>query len=466
MAEKIYILDTNVLVHDPQSLYAFKEVKLAIPMVVLEELDQFKSETTQRGRNAREVIRQLDSLRSRGSLGNGVSLDNGGSLQVLLNTHELSCADMFLEKTPDNSILNTVLCMKQKGFEVNLVSKDINMRVKADTLGVPTHDYNTDGVDEKEIYKGWRSLSVPAVQLKREVPDDLIAYAKEHELVLNEYVIVSSTHNEFNARVFCHTGRGEFRAVVAPRLHIPIQPRNLQQLIAFDLLLNDDIGLVTLLGPAGTGKTFLALVAALEKVLFEHRYKRLLVSRPVIPLGRDIGYLPGDVSQKLLSWMQPIYDNMDYITHLANHSPDGGHQSFVEGKSKRAVRKQDIEHMQQQFNPTKIVPSLDDLIRHGRVSLEALTYMRGRSIPYQYIFIDEVQNLTPHEVKTIISRVGEGSKIILAGDPFQIDSVYLDFSSNGLVVSSQKLKNNPLSGTVFLETSERSALSTLAAQLL
>ena len=244
-----------------------------------------------------------------------------------------------------------------------------------------------------------------------------------------------------------------------PALKWPLEPRNPQQLMALDLLFDNNIQLVTLVGPAGTGKTFLALLAALHKLLIEHEYEKILVTRPVIPLGPDIGFLPGDIQEKLHSWMQPIYDNMDFITHSVNAATHMAVYKEENEKPKSAK----FRHKKQQRD---IIPSLDDLIKEGKLSLEAITYMRGRSIPYQFIFIDEVQNLTPHEVKTLISRVGEGSKIILAGDPYQIDSPYLDFVSNGLVVASARFKGQPLFGTVFLESSERSELSKLAGQLL
>ena len=231
--------------------------------------------------------------------------------------------------------------------------------------------------------------------------------------------------------------------------------------MALDLLFDDNVQFVTLFGPAGTGKTFLALLAGLHKVLVEDAYEKILVSRPVVPLGRDIGYLPGTIEEKLRSWMLPIYDNMEFIVHSVHsgrHVEEVGHEQENNNKRKKKKRHDSRE-------ATGLRP-LDELTHHGKLSLEAITYMRGRSIPYQFILIDEVQNLTPHEVKTLISRAGTGSKIILAGDPYQIDSPYLDFSSNGLVVTSERFKGQPVFGTVYLETSERSELSKLAGELL
>jgi PhoH-like ATPase len=249
---------------------------------------------------------------------------------------------------------------------------------------------------------------------------------------------------------------------VQPKLAWPLEARNPQQLMALDLLLDKDIKLVTLFGPAGTGKTFLTLLAGLQQVLIEDEYQKILISRPVVPLGRDIGYLPGDIQEKLHSWMLPIYDNIEFIVHQASMA---GHLEDVveEGRHRRKGKFGKSEYRRHVAGD---LGEVEQLMHRGKLSLEAITYMRGRSIPYQYIFIDEVQNLTPHEVKTLITRVGEGSKIILAGDPYQIDSPYLDFSSNGLVVSSERFKGQPIFGSVYLESSERSELSKLASELL
>lgn len=463
-AERLYILDTNVLVHDPHALFSFEHAHVGIPITVLEELDQFKGESSARGHSAREVIRVLDMLRERGPLRQGVVLDNGGKLQVLFTPVDMVCTDVLKVDSPDNAILMTGACMKQQGYDVHFVSKDINMRVKADVIGIPAFDYTKNTISREQFYKGWVTIQVPAVQLKKEFPDELFKFAEEYELTINEYVLVESQHNQYNNRLFRYLGNKSFKAVHHPVLKVPVEARNVQQLMALDLLLDDSIKLVTLLGPAGTGKTFLVLVAALQKLLFEEVYTKLLVSRPVIPLGRDIGFLPGDMQEKLHNWMQPVYDNMEFIVHLARAQ----HNAFIqrEDQAEGKPRKGKKGGFGRSPVPSHGIPPLDDLVRHHKISLEAITYMRGRSIPYQYVFIDEVQNLTPHEVKTLISRVGEGSKIILAGDPYQIDSPYLDFSSNGLVVASQRFKGNAIFGTVFLETSERSELSKLAGQLL
>ncbi len=463
MAEKLFILDTNVLVHDPSALFNFKDSLVGIPSIVLEELDQFKSEMSERGRNSREATRLLDGLRERGSLKDGVPLDNGGRLKVLFLPVDKIPKIPFYIDVNDNKILLTALFMKQEGYDVRFITKDINARVKADAIGLVSEDYLKESISIDEFYKGWVNVDVPAVELKKDFPSVLDKLVDDKQLAINEFVLVTSQHNPYNYRVFRYLGGRHFRIVHEPLLKWPLKARNPQQLMALDLLLDNSIQFVTLFGPAGTGKTFLALLAGLHKVLIEDEYEKILVSRPVVPLGRDIGYLPGTVEEKLHSWMLPIYDNMEFIMHssqVGQHFEELDADRYERRKNKKGNEKRDKFRQQGSLRP------MDDLIKHDKLSLEAITYMRGRSIPYQYILIDEVQNLTPHEVKTLVSRVGEGSKIILAGDPYQIDSPYLDFISNGLVVTSERFRGQRVFGTVYLQVSERSELSKLVTELL
>ncbi len=458
--KKLYLLDTNVLVYDPYALYAFDNSEVGLPSIVLEELDKFKREGTDRGRNTRQVIRMLDELRHKGSLKDGVKLDNGATVRVLFLPEAHKTSFPFKLSIEDNQILLEAVMLKEQGYNVIFISKDLNARVKADALGIQSEDYLKERVSIDEFYKGWIRVPVPAVTLKDDNPNILRELAQDTDLAINEFVELESQHNPHNYRIFRYLGANRFHAVKEPVLRWPLKPRNAQQLMAIDLLFDDSIRLVTLFGPAGTGKTFLALLSGLHKVLVEDVYEKLLVARPVVPLGRDIGYLPGDLQEKLYSWMLPVYDNMDFITHAAatgrhlDNLQEEHHGKRKKGPGKKARKKKGM------------IAPLDELIKRGKISLEPITYMRGRSIPYQYIIIDEVQNLTPHEVKTLITRVGEGSKIILAGDPYQIDSPYLDFASNGLVIASQRFKGQSLFGSVYLETSERSELSQLASELL
>ncbi len=456
--KKLFILDTNVILIDPHALYNFEGVEIGIPSTVLEELDKFKGEGTDRGRNSREFARIMDSLREKGSLREGIALDNGSMVKILFPDLKPPQMPFHIDKK-DNEILLIALGQKDQGKVVTFISKDINARVKADALGLETEDYFSEYVSEEEFYKGWLPISVPAVELKKDFPSVFDELVDADILTTNEFILLQSQHNPHNYRIYRYMGGKEFMHVTMPRFKWPLQPRNPQQLMALNLLLDPTIELVTLLGPAGTGKTFLAILAGLHQILVDDDYDKMLISRPVIPLGRDIGYLPGTIEEKLQSWMLPIFDNMEFIRHSVNI---GQHFEELEGNS-RSSKKKD---KRSQHKDKSSLLSLQELIHKGKVSLEAITYMRGRSIPYQYILIDEAQNLTLHEVKTLISRVGEGSKIILAGDPYQIDSPYLDFSSNGLVMASERFKGQKLFGSAFLETSERSELSKLASELL
>lgn len=463
--KKMYVLDTNVLVHDPKALFDFGDAIVGIPAIVLEELDHFKKEGTDKGRNTRETIRLLDALRDQGSLAHGVPLPEGGEIRVLFMTGDMP-EPPFKLKEEDNDILLTTLAQQRNGYDVHFISKDLNARVKAAALDIPTEDYIKEHVTESEFYHGWVRELVPSIQLKTDSPKILGDMAKEHDFAKHEFVLLESQNNPFNYRVFRSIGDKGFRPVHPPSLQWPLAARNAQQSMALDVLMDDAIQFVTLLGPAGTGKTFLALLAALHKVLVEDQYERILISRPVVPLGRDIGFLPGDIKEKLHSWMMPIYDNMDFITNSIN-MPEETYEMRLRKRADAQVQPHHKKKGGQKYErKERKMLSVNELVKTDKISMEAITYMRGRSIPYQFIIIDEAQNLTPHEVKTLVSRVGEGSKIVLAGDPYQIDSPYLDFSSNGLVVASERFKGQSIFASVFLETSERSELSKLAGQLL
>ncbi len=470
-AQKMYVLDTNVLLHDPRSMFSFTGALVGIPIMVLEELENFKRESSGRGKNARETVRYLDQLREKGSLSQGVSIEGGGALRILFSPEHYAEDSPLNTGIVDNEILLTAAAYQKQGFDVKFISKDLNARVKADVIGLPAEDYLKGYVPQDEFYKGWVRVQVPSVQLKQDIPDTLKEMAKENPFVINEYILVESQHNPFNYRVFRYVGGNKvFIDVRAPKFSWPVEARNPQQLMALDALLDPSIDFVSLIGPAGTGKTFIALLAGLHEVLVTETYQKLLVSRPIVPLGADIGYLPGDVQEKLHTWMQPIFDNVEVIMHAANASRRNQPEMNEAVEDAQYENNHGHNHKKGKKHRGKekrtVIGSINDLIHHDKLSLEAITYMRGRSIPYQYILFDEVQNLSPHEVKTLLSRVGQGSKIILCGDPSQIDSPYLDFSSNGLVIASDKFKGQSLFATVYLETSERSALSSLVSELL
>jgi PhoH-like ATPase len=461
--KKMFLLDTNILIHDPEAYKRFKDAYVGIPINVLEELDSFKREKNDRGRSAREAIRNLDSVREQGSLRDGVKLDSGSIIRVVFIAEDTQISIPLNINLADNEILLIALHMQHEGFDVELISKDLNMRVKADSLGIASNDYLYHEVSRKDHYKGWLRVQVPSIQLKKD-PNTLFDAAFAKELSPNQFILLESQHNPHNYKVLRYLGNQKYRAVVHPDLKWPMEARNAQQLMALDLLFDDTIQFISLVGGAGTGKTFLALLAGLHQTLEAEMYKKMLVSRPIIPLGADVGYLPGDLQDKLHNWMQPVRDNMEFIVHSANVK---SHLKKYQAEMNEAI--EDGGKKKKHHHPKKapkVLDNLDELIIRGKISLEAITYMRGRSIPYQFILIDEVQNLTPHEVKTLITRVGEGSKIVIAGDPFQIDAPYLDFKTNGLIVATERFKDERIFGSVFLETSERSELSDLAAHLL
>lgn len=440
---KTFVLDTNILLHNPAALQMFADNEVIIPFDVLEELDKFKTGTDDLGRNARTCIRYLDKLRETGNLCDGIKLnDSGGHIRVAVEGDITQCP-MLNENSPDNRILCTAYTMLKKGKRVVFITKDINARIKADSMGIPAEDFEATKVDFEHLYAGWRDVSVPSEVIDELYSKKQVTLTLSDPLTANEYVLL---RDQTNAD---HTAIARFRkdldAVVPlkPRRGptFGILPRNLQQTMALDLLLDDTVKLVTLIGSAGTGKTLLAIAAGMTKVLNDQTYAKLLCARPIMPLGRDIGYLPGDKDDKLKAWMQPIFDNMGYL--LSNRlSPDN-----PEPKT----------HAQM----TSVEQRMQQLVESGQVVLEPLTYIRGRSIPHQFMIVDEAQNLTPHEVKTIASRVGEGTKLILTGDATQIDNPYLDSSSNGLSFLVERLKGHSIVGHITLGKSERSELASL-----
>jgi len=475
---RIFILDTNVLIHDAKALFSFKGVVVGIPFIVLEELDTFKKEGGEKGHNVREAIRQLDALRQKGHLANGIPIDHDTNaiLKVYTNPSDITIPSLRgrdIHDIKDNLILQTVADLQKEGNKVTLVTKDINVRIKADALGLEAEDYTKGTVMYDSFHKGWISIPTPSDALASLSHSTVSAHLPDMQLTPNQFVVFENENNPNDFRLFRHLHANSFKEVGPITLMHIFHAKNIQQLMTLDLLMDDRVQLVTLVGPAGTGKTFLALLAGLYKVAYEHLYRKLLVTRPVVALGADIGYLPGDIQEKLHYWMQPVHDNLEFISSQMLRGTEE-YLGFGKKKEKRGRKQLGSQQQQQQqeelehrYNmrreSTHIV---DRLQQQGVISLEAITYMRGRSIPYQFVFIDEVQNLTPHEVKTIVSRAGEGTKVVLAGDPYQIDSPYLDFSSNGLTVTTEKFKNHQIFGSVFLEKSERSELAKLAAEVL
>ncbi|GAE32651.1 ATPase [Halalkalibacter hemicellulosilyticusJCM 9152] len=443
MLKKIYVLDTNVLLQDPYSIYSFQDNEIVIPAVVLEELDSKKRNMDEIGRNARKFSKCIDKLRGDGKLHEGVHLQSGGVLKVELNHKSfLRLKDSFAEMTNDNRIIAVALNLmleemeKEDGKQVILVSKDALVRVKADALGLVAEDFLSDRVIEfEDVYPGYVEVYVDSTVMKSFYTKGEITISEltKHPFYPHQFIIMKDALGSSSSALGKVEPNGK---KVKPFLNEPeqvwgIRSRNVQQRMALELLLRDDIHLVTMIGKAGTGKTLLSLAAGLMQTEDLGKYKKLVVARPVVPLGKDIGFLPGEKEEKLRPWMQPIYDNLEFL-----------------------------------FN-TKKPGELDQILAGmGSIQVEALTYIRGRSIPDQFIIIDEAQNLTKHEVKTILTRVGEGSKLVLMGDPGQIDHPYLDEYNNGLTYVVEQFKDQTVSGHIKLVKGERSGLAQLAADLL
>lgn len=437
VTRKTFLIDTNVLVHDPAAIKEFKDNDVVITLAVLEELNSLKRHSDEVGRNAREVIRYIDSLKAvkKGDLHHGVVLPEGPKVRIHLSfkPERVEGFPLPLDRH-SNQLLVVAYLLKSQGEKVVIVSKDFVTRVKAEAMDLESEDYENLKASYAEIYKGFRRIE----STKREIDQ----FYKDGTLPLvgegfrpNEYALLSSQEN---SSAVCKYN--EKSKKLEPLLPIAkeiwgIQPLNVEQRCAIDLLLRDDIHLVTLVGQAGTGKTLLALACGMKKVLDENRYSRILVSRPIVPLGKDIGYLPGTKEEKLYHWMQPIYDNLDFLC------------SMTSGEGNSAA-------------------TMEFIMESKKIEMEAVTYIRGRSLPKMYMIIDEAQNLTPHEIKTVISRAGKGTKVILTGDPSQIDNPYLDKDSNGLTYCVNKFKNHRIYGHMYLDKTERSELASIAAEIL
>lgn len=409
---------------DPKCIYKFEDNEVYIPLIVIEELDRHKKGQSEKARAARQFSRTVDALRTNGDLANGVDLPTGGKL--FITTIEKGEVPLGMDlKINDDLILYTA-----KVLGAVVVSKDLNVRLKADAIGVPAEDYKAGKIVlDKDLNSGHSTIKLSAEQMDEFRLNGFVAYKDGQNP--NEYYIMKAEDNNKNSALGRFSPRqGGIVKLISPNAIWGINPKNAEQRFAVDALLNDEISLVSLVGKAGTGKTLLAVACGLEKTLAEKKYQRILISRPVIPMGKDIGYLPGDINEKLNPWMQPIFDNLDFLF--------GTHGGYTN-----------------QWQP---------LVEQGVIKVEALTYIRGRSIPNQYMIVDEAQNLSPHEIKTIITRIGEGTKLILTGDTQQIDSAYLDEVNNGLTYAIDRLKVEDIVSHVELTKGERSKLAEIATK--
>ncbi len=433
---KNYILDTNVLLHDPNSLLNFQENNVFVPIEVIEEIDRFKRESNELGQNARMVSRTLDGLREQGSLSEGVALKNGGRLRVVFYDKSSNGTSVFGNNTVDSRIvaLALVIAKTEPKLPTILVTKDINLRIKADALGLTAEDYETDRIQLTDLYTGMLEKTVS--------PEKIAAFRANGELPLegqkyfpNEYCTLIEEGNPKRTALTKVDATGtKLVPIVDCREGVwGIKPRNREQHFAFDALLDDRIKLVTLMGKAGTGKTLMAMAAGLKRTVMDREFRRLVIARPTVSMGKELGFLPGTLEEKLGPWMQPIHDALELLGDL-----NMGHEHRRSG----------------------------DLMRSGSIVVEALSYIRGRSIANQFMIIDEAQNLTPIEVKTIVTRVGSGTKIVFTGDPYQIDNPYVDSSSNGFNYIISKFRSEPIAAHIELQKGERSELAELAANIL
>ncbi len=437
MAKKTYVLDTSVYLTDASAINSYGNNDVLIPLKVLEEIDNNKKRQDSVGANARNLIRILDSLRQNGDLRKGVRLGKGKGIVFVRNYDPALLPNDLDPKTPDNQIIGTALTEIDASpkRKVILISRDINMRIKCDAVGIPSEDYNRDQVvsDRRLLYTGVKHHLVDEQIIDRFYSKEEIFLEEDEVKILpNQFVMLVSNSNEKK------TALAKFDNYHLPLKKIieykdvwGVRPRNKEQDFAMNLLMDPSIEVVSLVGKAGSGKTLCAIAAGLEQTIegdSEAPYRRLIISRPVQPLGRDIGFLPGTIEEKMAPWISPIRDNLEFLMG-----------------DKR---------------------TLDMYVDQGIIEVEALTYIRGRSISKAYIIIDEAQNLTSHEIKTILTRVGEGTKLILTGDIEQIDNVYVDETSNGLSYAIEKFKKYELSGHMTLLKGERSRVATLAAKIL
>lgn len=446
--KKIFVLDTNVLIHDPNALFKFDEHTVVVPIFVIEEVDQFKKELSERGRNARQLTRALDQLREeKGSLQNGVDLGDQGGRLIVAVPESAAIDRKRNNREMDHAIMNTAIALRdsEKDATVTFVTMDSNLRIRADALGLRTETYEGGRLSVPELYSGIFYLEASKSLVDRLGKRDAVSLEELKEFSSEE---LPELHP--NAGIVLrermqprHTALGRYDedAEVIKPLRVTregswgVRPRNLEQYMAMDMLLDPDVHLVSLVGKAGTGKTLLAVAAGLQMVLDDRAFARLVVSRPIFPLGRDVGYLPGTLEEKLNPWMQPIFDNLEYI-FTGRRRPDADYRDY------------------------------QDLLAQGTVQIEPLTYIRGRSLPQQYLIVDEAQNLTPHEIKTVITRAGANTKIVLTGDPEQIDNPYVDQASNGLTIVAERFRGEKIAGHVTLVKGERSELAERATHLL
>ena len=439
MAKKIYVLDTSVCLTDSESIYHFGNNDIVIPLKVLEEIDNHKKRQDGVGTNARRIIRTLDSLREKKSLQIGARIDRGKGILRVVDHAKQKLSTHLSPTVADHLIISSALAEKELNptRKVILVSRDINMRVICDSVGLLTEDYTEAKVikSQSELYTGFTSVLVDDQFIDQFYDGTKVFLDDTDDFYPNQYIMLVSNSNEKKTALSRFLGQRQPLSKIVTRKEgiWGVKPRNKEQGFSFDLLMDPNIAVVTLVGKAGSGKTLCAVAAGLKQIMESKKsgdplYKKLVVSRPVQPMGKDIGFLPGTMEDKMAPWLAPIQDNLKFLM---------GDQT-----------------------------TLEMYMEKGIIEMEALTYIRGRSIANAFIIIDEAQNLSVHEIKTILTRVGEGTKIVLTGDIEQIDNVYIDETSNGLVHAVEKFKDFDITGHVSLLKGERSKVATIAADVL
>lgn len=438
MAKSIYVLDTSVYLTDANSIESYRNNDVVIPLKVLDEIDKNKKRQDPAGTQARAIIRKLDTLREKGNLSKGVRISKGKGLAMVRGYNPFVLPDDLDLEDSDNQIIAVALTAKSENpnKKVILASRDINMRVKCDALGILTEDYIIEkAFDTSEgLYSGFTKILVDEQIIDsfyegKEVYLDI----EKHQVYKNQFIMLVANSNDKKTALarFINDATPLRNSSKFTKKDIwGVKPRNKEQSFALDLLMDNEVPVVTLVGQAGSGKTLLALASALEQTFgMNSVYNRIVVTKPVQPMGKDIGFLPGTLEEKMLPWLAPIQDNLQYL-----------------------------------FGNDKM--TLDMHVEEGRIQIEAMTYIRGRSIANSIIIIDEVQNMNQHEIKTVLTRVGEGTKIILTGDIEQIDNIYIDSTNNALSYVVEKLKNEDITGHITLLKGERSKVATIAAKLL
>lgn len=462
---KTYVLDTNVLLSDPNSLQAFDEHVVIVPLVVLEELDRHKGRNDEVGKNARQVSRALDAMRGLGSFVSGIALPNGGLLRIVpIDADVLGHVPSELRHPGVDNQIIAFMAALTKAHQSSpaeppvLVTKDINVRIKCDSLGIRCDDYlkMRASVDPQHLYCGVEVLEVEEARLDAFYAGDRFQLTPDEvgdrRLHPNQIVVIKNVRGGQtikSALTKCSGPDGLLVPIAKIEAAFGLRPRNKEQTFSLDLLFDDSIKLVTLVGPSGTGKTLLAIAAGLAQLRgmgdpAAARYDKLVVTKPIQPVGKDIGFLPGTLEEKMDPWIAPIRDNLNYLVNAHRNRP----------KRKRTEEKEPEDAYLQMMQA------------RGLIEIEAIAFIRGRSIPNSFIIIDEAQNLSMHELKTIVTRVGDGTKIVLTGDIEQIDNVHVDVYTNGLTHAIERFKDQRIAGHVTFLKGERSELATLASKIL